>query len=324
MLNEFSFIVVRFVLTPPSLSLSHIYTLMIVKSNVTVYPIVLEDAVDADLLSILHETTSFFSSKREENEKILVFCNAGVSRSVAVVLAHIVWKKMKERNDFGGDDIDGAVFVERALRDVREKYPPASPNEGFLEQLELWVNMGCRLVATDETYKLFKHSQLERIRRERGCVDRGAVEEDPEKEMKNNNGAMTGSISQYYSCRKCRRILATSKNVLEHESGTGIDAFSWRQRRRGNDGGATKTSSSSCSSIFVSPITWMMLDQTEENEPVIFQENSGKIHCPKCRSKIGAFAWSGERCNCGAFVAPSFHIQKAKLDAFTVRGANGK
>ena len=116
----------------------------------------------------------------------------------------------------------------------------------------------------------------------------------------------------------------TSKNVLEHESGTGIDAFSRRQRRRGNDGGATKTSSSSCSSIFVSPITWMMLDQTEENEPVIFQENSGKIHCPKCRSKIGAFAWSGERCNCGAFVAPSFHIQKAKLDAFTVRGANGK
>ena len=105
-----------------SLSLSHIYTLMIVKSNVTVYPIVLEDAVDADLLSILHETTSFFSSKREENEKILVFCNAGVSRSVAVVLAHIVWKKMKERSeDFGGDDIDGAVFVERALRDVREK-----------------------------------------------------------------------------------------------------------------------------------------------------------------------------------------------------------
>ena len=68
----------------------------------------------------------------------------------------------------------------------------------------------------------------------------------------------------------------------------------------------------------------MMLDQTEENEPVIFQENSGKIHCPKCRSKIGAFAWSGERCNCGAFVAPSFHIQKAKLDAFTVRGANSK
>lgn len=248
-----------------------------------------------------------------------------MSRSVAVVLAHIVWKNMKERSeDFGGDDIDGAVFVERALRYVREKYPPASPNEGFLEQLELWVNMGCRLVATDETYKLFKHSQLERIRRERGCVDRGAVEEDPEKEMKNNNGAMTGSISQYYSCRKCRRILATSKNVLEHESGTGIDAFSWRQRRRGNDGGATKTSSSSCSSIFVSPITWMMLDETEENEPVIFQENSGKIHCPKCRSKIGAFAWSGERCNCGAFVAPSFHIQKAKLDAFTVRGANGK
>ena len=52
------------------------------------------------------------------------------------------------------------------MREVREKYPRASPNEGFMEQLALWVNMGCRLVATDETYKLFKHSQLEKIRRE--------------------------------------------------------------------------------------------------------------------------------------------------------------
>ena len=299
------------------------------EKKLKVLQIALEDSVDADLLSIVHETTTFFSNAKEEDEKILVFCNAGVSRSVAVALAYIVWKKAKKKMDgkkkengrvedtTNEDSIDGSVLVERALRDVREKYPQASPNEGFLEQLELWCNMGCRLVATDETYKLFKHSQLERIRRERGCVDRGAVDEDPEKEM--SNGA-TGSINQYYSCRKCRRILATSKNVLEHEAGTGIDAFSWRQRRRGNDSGATTgASSSSCSSIFVSPITWMMLDQTEENEPVIFQKNSGKIHCPKCRSKIGAFTWSGERCNCGAFVAPSFHIQKAKLDAFSVR-----
>ena len=312
-----------------ALSLSLFLSSQTTEKKLKVLQIALEDSVDADLLSIVHETTTFFSNAKEEDEKILVFCNAGVSRSVAVALAYIVWKKAKKMMDgkkkengrvedtTNEDSIDGSVLVERALRDVREKYPQASPNEGFLEQLELWCNMGCRLVATDETYKLFKHSQLERIRRERGCVDRGAVDEDPEKEM--SNGA-TGSISQYYSCRKCRRILATSKNVLEHEAGTGIDAFSWRQRRRGNDSGATTgASSSSCSSIFVSPITWMMLDQTEENEPVIFQKNSGKIHCPKCRSKIGAFTWSGERCNCGAFVAPSFHIQKAKLDAFSVR-----
>ena len=128
-------------------------------------------------------------------------------------------------------------------------------------------------------------------------MDRGAVEEDPEKEMKNNERvSVPGSISQYYSMRlKCRRILATSKNVLEHESGTGMMRFRGRQRRRGNDGGATKTSSSSCSSIFVSPITWMMLDQTEENDAGYFPRNHRKIHCPKCRSKIGAFAWSGER-----------------------------
>ena len=82
--------------------------------------------------------------------------------------------------------------------------------------------MGCRLVATDETYKLFKHSQLERIRRER-FVDRGAVDEDPLSLSLSTLSLF--SLNQYYSCRKCRRILATSKNVLEHEAGTGIDAF---------------------------------------------------------------------------------------------------
>ena len=145
-------------------------------------------------------------------------------------------------------------------------------------------------------------------------MDRGAVDEDPEKEM--SNGA-TGSINQYYSCRKCRRILATSKNVLEHEAGTGIDAFSWRQRRRGNDSGATTgASSSSCSSIFVSPITWMMLDQTEENEPVIFQKNSGKIHCPKCRSKLALSRGPG---NGEQSFRDHLFTQKAKLEAIVVR-----
>ena len=242
------------------------------------------------------------------------------------MLAHIVWKKMKERSDFGGDDIDGAVFVERALGDVREKYPPASPNEGFLEQLELWVNMGCRLVATDETYKLFKHSQLERIRRERGCVDRGAVEEDPEKEMKNNNGAMTGSISQYYSCRKCRRILATSKNVLEHESGTGIDAFSWRQRRRGNDGGATKTSSSSCSSIFVSPITWMMLDQTEENEPLFSKKTQERSIVQNVARKLALSRGLGNGAIAGRLSRRLFTYRKQSSTRLrsAVRTANRK
>ena len=68
---------------------------------------------------------------------------------------HRVEEDEREKRGLGGDDIDGAVFVERALRYVREKYASVfASNEGFLEQLELWVNMGCRLVATDETYKL--------------------------------------------------------------------------------------------------------------------------------------------------------------------------
>jgi protein-tyrosine phosphatase len=69
------------------------------EKKLKVLQIALEDSVDADLLSILHETTTFFSNAKEEDEKILVFCNAGVSRSVAVALAYIVWKKAKKMMD---------------------------------------------------------------------------------------------------------------------------------------------------------------------------------------------------------------------------------
>ena len=36
-----------------------------------------------------------------------------------------------------------------------------------------------------------------------------------------------------YRCRKCRRLLATERNVVEVEAGPGPGAFPWRKRDRG-------------------------------------------------------------------------------------------
>ena len=322
--------------------------------EISVLSVRLEDSEEEDLLSMIGETNRFISSALlvmdevcdEKNGNInknlvLVHCNAGVSRSVSIVLAYILWQSNnKRRNGVVVVDDDGCEIapttVEEALKNMREKYARASPNEGFYKQLELWSNMGCRLIATDETYKLFKYSQLDRIRRVKGAVDVGLFMEDPELELQrnrnrnetnedggreerraenndNNRAEKTIVIDRYYSCRKCRRVLATNTNVLEHEAGKGIDAFSWQQKKRmsSNQASSSNPNASNCSSVFVSPVTWM-LDETEQ----IFNENSGKIHCPKCQTKIGAFAWSGERCSCGAFVCPSFQLQKGKLDLF--------
>ena len=41
----------------------------------------------------------------------------------------------------------------------------------------------------------------------------------------------------------------------------------------------------------------------------------GKIYCPKCKSRIGAFDYiHGVHCNCGKFTIPSIWIQKCRVD----------
>jgi len=40
----------------------------------------------------------------------------------------------------------------------------------------------------------------------------------------------------------------------------------------------------------------------------------GKLCCPKCEQKIGAFNWAGCQCGCGAWVTPAFYLQTGKVD----------
>lgn len=40
----------------------------------------------------------------------------------------------------------------------------------------------------------------------------------------------------------------------------------------------------------------------------------GKLACPKCNNRVGAFKWTGEQCSCGQWICPSIQVQKAKVD----------
>ena len=92
---------------------------------------------------------------------VLVHCHAGVSRSAAIVVAHV----MRAR------DVD----PEEALRLVRLAHPRASPNEGFLAQLSLWHTMGCKLNMADEAYRLYSVAKLAREREYNGYVNATAA-----------------------------------------------------------------------------------------------------------------------------------------------------
>ncbi|KAF9593517.1 hypothetical protein IFM89_024010, partial [Coptis chinensis] len=57
-----------------------------------------------------------------------------------------------------------------------------------------------------------------------------------------------------YRCKKCRGIVASQENVVDHKRGEGERCFKWKKR---SDSWDTEKEPPECSSIFVEPMKWM-------------------------------------------------------------------
>lgn len=79
-----------------------------------------------DISGYFEECVAFIDIAVRRNEKILVHCSRGVSRSVTMVLAYLMIKQNMTYND--------------ALALVRSKRIMANPNEGFKNQLIKFIN----------------------------------------------------------------------------------------------------------------------------------------------------------------------------------------
>jgi protein-tyrosine phosphatase len=91
----------------------------------------IDDAVTSDLYSHLEKITTFIHNiiHNTDQEKMLVHCQAGISRSATIVIAYIMRLKRYSLQD--------------ALKFVQSKRNIVLPNNGFLEQLkkfERWLN----------------------------------------------------------------------------------------------------------------------------------------------------------------------------------------
>lgn len=112
-------------LTPP---LSSYASLQSLPPNIHHLFIPLDDSATASLLSTLHQSLPFIA--RHAACGVLVHCFHGTSRSVATVLAYLLW------SEAAGSD------VSQALEYVRRKYTPASPSSSFLRQLAAFASCG--------------------------------------------------------------------------------------------------------------------------------------------------------------------------------------
>lgn len=131
-----------------------------------------------------------------------------------------------------------------------------------------------------------------------------------------------------YRCKKCRRIVASKSNVITHKplpqnlrsKESKLDAYSDDNCGIMIDEISDKLKENSLSSdrssdveidfckdvFFIEPLAWM---------DGILRQTNGKLHCPKCQSKLGSFSWTmGCHCPCGRQVSPAFYLVPSKVE----------
>ncbi|KAJ1883485.1 tyrosine protein phosphatase yvh1 [Coemansia sp. RSA 1722] len=246
----------------------------------------IDDLPEENIIQYFPECNAFISDALSSGGRILVHCMAGQSRSAAVTVAYIMQK-------------DG-IGSEEALRLVREKRPQIYPNAGFLDQLELYYDLGYQVSPDKPLYRRFLISHSAEHYKEYGSIQQIAAGADPS----THKGL---PVQRLVRCKKCRRALVSEANILDHQAGVGQVAFSYKKRNaNGMDTPHAFPQNRACSSLFVEPMEWMdgVKDGLLEN----------KIVCPKCLAKLGAYNWAGAQCSCGKWITPSFQIHRNRVD----------
>ncbi|KAJ2726677.1 tyrosine protein phosphatase yvh1 [Coemansia sp. Benny D115] len=253
----------------------------------------IDDLPEENIIQYFPECNRFIEACLDGGGRILVHCMAGQSRSGAVATAYLMQRDK--------------LSAEEGLRRVKEKRRQVHPNEGFLDQLELYYDLGYEVSEEKPLYRRFLINHSAEHYREYGSVQQVALGLDPAVHM-----APGQTVRRLMRCKKCRRALVTDSNILEHQAGAGQMAFSYNKRSAsGVDTPHAFPQNSACSSVFVEPMEWM--------DGVAEGLIECKITCPKCQAKLGAYNWAGAQCSCGKWVTPSFQIHRNRIDEMRPR-----
>lgn len=99
------------------------------------------DVDEQNIIQYFDETNEFIQETYKAGGRILIHCQAGVSRSAAVLAACLMKSKKINRDD--------------ALEIIKRKRPSVAPNAGFMEQLSLYFDLGFDVDARHVEYRRF-------------------------------------------------------------------------------------------------------------------------------------------------------------------------
>ncbi|OWB82405.1 hypothetical protein B5S33_g1031 [[Candida] boidinii] len=288
------------------------------KSPYNLLHIPIDDDPQENILQYLHQTNEFLSDKLfgeqiSQNEgkkhvhkgKVLLHCQAGCSRSVAILSAFLM--------KYYGMSLKVALYAIRRVKD------DILPNDGFVQQLEFFDDLGknddVEHLNSDPRYvqfvlsnKVNKEENILNILQDEGFHWNTSAEKDEnDEEVPENEEYMI------LSCKRCRKVLADSTAYVSHipprlnGDEENKEMFFRRNAYKSRRIINLQQGSLDCTHHFVEPLNWM-------KEELLKGELEGKFSCPKCDAKVGGYSWKGSRCSCGKWMIPAIHIQKAKVD----------
>lgn len=266
----------------------------------------LVDEVGGDLLAALPPAVAALAAARAAASRLLIHCAAGTSRSVAVAAGVLM----------ACEGLDAAA----ATAAVAAAVPGGAPNDGFASQLALWGEMGCALDRGHPRYRAHVAGMAgDRV------LAGGSAGPLPDAGGGTADAAATPPHT-VYRCRACRRLVATSDNTVPLDGAADAAAGArFRGKRRGAATGGVATAppptapppplGTDGSSLYVEPLAWMA-------DALADGGVAGKLNCPGCAARLGAFDWAGGQTVGGGWVTPCFRLHLSRLDAMTGGGGD--
>ncbi|KAL7268237.1 tyrosine protein phosphatase yvh1, partial [Rhizina undulata] len=245
-----------------------------------------DDVEDENILEHFSTSNKFISSAIQNGGVVLIHCAMGKSRSATILAAYIMASRRLELN--------------LALSLIRRARPIIEPNSGFMEQLELFNQMEYSAQIDDHPiYQRWLYKRDVEMSNAAGRPPERVHFRDAEAEVVRITGAKDADSPQESSeielrCKICRCTLANSKALTPHMPKPEQPSSSQAPRQQ-------------CTHHFLEPLLWMKPELS--NGKV-----SGKLECPKCKSKVGSYAWQGLKCSCGDWVVPGISVARSKVD----------
>ena len=104
-----------------------------------------DDDDEEDIMQYFEATNSFIDQARSTGAGVLVHCIAGISRSVTVVCAYLLYSqaKLKSASTVGPNNEitdKSKSIVDSTIAQIKKHRPIANPNPSFRQQLQIYVD----------------------------------------------------------------------------------------------------------------------------------------------------------------------------------------